>query len=205
MAACGRVRAKICGITTPGDGLLAANAGADAVGVNFHPASPRAVSNEQAAAIRDALPPFVAVVGVFVDPAESVVREAQAVASLDVLQFHGAESAAFCRQFDAPYVKAVGFAPGFDFDAWEKSYPDADALLLDSGTGGTGVAFDWTLWPRSDRRLILAGGLNPDNVAEAVRMTRPFAVDVASGVEGATKGRKDPARLHDFMAAVANA
>ena len=203
--ACGRVRAKICGITTPGDGLLAANAGADAIGVNFHPASPRAVSTEQAAAIRDALPPFVAVVGVFVDPAESLVREAKAAASLDVLQFHGAESAAFCRRFDAPYVKAVGFAPGLDFDAWEESYPDACALLLDSGTGGTGVAFDWTLWPRSDRRLILAGGLNPDNVAEAVRMTRPFAVDVASGVEGATKVRKDPGLLNDFMAAVADA
>ena len=162
------------------------------------------VSIEQATVIRDALP-RVAVVGVFVDPAESLVREAQAAASLDVLQFHGAESAAFCRQFDAPYVKAVGFAPGFDFDAWEACYPDADALLLDSGTGGTGVAFDWTRWPRSDRRLILAGGLNPDNVAEAVRMTRPFAVDVASGVEGATKGRKDRALLNDFMAAVADA
>lgn len=209
MSACGRVRVKICGVTTPEDGLLAVDAGADAIGLNFHPASPRAVSAKRAAAIRLALPPFVAVVGVFVDPAKHVVREAQAAARLDLLQFHGTESAAFCRQFGTPYMKAVGFARGFDFDAWQGAHAEASALLLDGSragrSGGTGVPFDWGLWPRSERKLVLAGGLNPDNVAEAVRMTRPFAVDVASGVEGATKGRKDRARLQDFMAAVADA
>ena len=148
-------------------------------------------------------------VGVFVDPTEADVREALGAARLDVLQFHGQEPAAFCRQFDTPYVKAVGVATGFDFESWQRSYADARALMLDASvqgrSGGTGVPFDWALWPRSDRLLVLAGGLTPDNVAAAIRRTRPFAVDVASGVEGATKGRKDPTRLRGFLAAVADA
>lgn len=204
-----RVRAKICGVTSAADASLAAAAGADAIGLNFHPLSPRVVSFERARAIRRVLPPFVAVVGVFVDPDEAVVRNALATTRLDILQFHGSEPAAFCRQFDLPYVKATGFGPGFDFDAWQKDYPDACALLLDSNhggrAGGTGVAFDWTLWPASDRALILAGGLHPDNVADAVRVTQPFAVDVASGVEGPRKGHKDARKLDAFFAALANA
>ena len=204
-----RVRVKVCGITTPSDAALAADAGVDAIGINFYAGSPRAVSTDQAVAIRSALPSHVAAVGVFVDPPEATVREALGEARLDVLQFHGSEPAAFCRQFDTPYVKAVGVGRGFDFDAWERDYADARALMLDGRqggrSGGTGVPFDWTLWPRSDRLLVLAGGLNPDNVAAAIRRTRPFAVDVASGVEGPTKGRKDPARLRGFLAAVANA
>ena len=167
------------------------------------------ISISQAAAIRRALPPFVATVGIFVDPSEAIVRDAFATVRLDILQFHGSEPAAFCAQFGVPYIKAVGVGAGFDFDAWQREYVDASALMLDSSrggrTGGTGVPFDWTLWPRSDRSLILAGGLNPDNVADAVRATRPFAVDVASGVEGTTKGRKDPERLGRFFAAVAHA
>ena len=204
-----RVRVKVCGITTPADASLAADAGVDAIGLNFYPRSPRAVSTDQAVVIRGVLPPEVAVVGVFVDPPEATVREALGAARLDVLQFHGNESPAFCRQFDAPYVKAAGVGPGFDFDTWERVYADARALMLDASlqgrSGGTGVPFDWTLWPRSGRLLVLAGGLTPDNVATAIRRTRPFAVDVASGVEGATKGRKDPARLRGFVAAVADA
>lgn len=204
-----RVRVKVCGITTPADATLAADAGVDAIGINFFAGSPRAVSTDQAVAIRDALPAHVAAVGVFVDPSEATVREALGEVRLDALQFHGSESAAFCRRFDTPYVKAVGVQPGFDFDAWQQSYADARALMLDGSqggrSGGTGVPFDWTLWPRSERLLVLAGGLNPDNVAAAIRRTRPFAVDVASGVEGATKGRKDPARLRGFLAAVADA
>lgn len=203
------MRVKVCGITTPADACLAADAGVDAIGLNFYPRSSRAISTEQAMAIRDVLPGEVAVVGVFVDPTEGAVREALGAARLDILQFHGHEPAAFCRQFDTPYVKAVGVGPGFDFDSWQQSYADARALMLDASvrgrSGGTGVPFDWTLWPRSDRLLVLAGGLTPDNVAAAIRRTRPFAVDVASGVEGATKGRKDPTRLRGFLAAVADA
>ena len=204
-----RVRVKVCGITTPADASLAVDAGVDAIGLNFCRRSPRAVSMDQATAIRGALPEGITVVGVFVDPTEATVREALGAARLDLLQFHGEEPAAFCRQFDTPYVKAVGVAPGFDFDSWQQCYADARALMLDASvrgrSGGTGVPFDWTLWPRSDRLLVLAGGLTPDNVAAAIRRTRPFAVDVASGVEGATKGRKDPARLRGFLAAVADA
>lgn len=204
-----RVRVKVCGITTPADAALAADAGVDAIGINFFAGSPRAVSTDRAVAIRSALPAHVAVVGVFVDPSEATVREALGEARLDALQFHGSESADFCGQFDTPYVKAVGVEPGFDFDTWQRGYADARALMLDASlggrTGGTGVPFDWSLWPRSDRRLVLAGGLTPDNVAAAIRRTRPFAVDVASGVEGATKGRKDPARVRGFLAAVADA
>ena len=203
------VRVKVCGITTPADAALAADAGADAIGVNFFASSPRAVSTDHAVAIRRALPAHVAMVGVFVDPSEATVREVLGAAQLDFLQFHGDEPAAFCGQFDTPYVKAVGVGPGFDFDTWQRGYADAAALMLDgrdgARSGGTGVPFDWTLWPRSDRRLVLAGGLTPENVAAAIRRTRPFAVDVASGVEGPTKGRKDPARLRGFLAAVADA
>ena len=204
-----RVRVKVCGITTPADAALAADAGVHAIGLNFYPRSPRAVSTDQAAAICGGLPEDITVVGVFVDPTEATVREALGAARLDILQFHGQEPAAFCRQFGTPYVKAVGVAPGFDFESWQRSYADARALMLDASvqgrSGGTGVPFDWTLWPRSDRLLVLAGGLTPDNVAAAIRRTRPFAVDVASGVEGATKGRKDPTRLRGFLAAVADA
>ena len=204
-----RVRVKICGITTPEDALLATQTGADAIGLNFHPPSPRAVSFETAARIRSALPPFIALVGVFVDPPEQTVRRALGAARLDYLQFSGAEPAPFCQRFDAPYIKAAGMRGGFDFDAWQRAYPDARALLLDNydpeRAGGTGVPFDWSRWPRSDRPLILAGGLTPENVAAAVVATHPFAVDVASGVEGDTKGRKDAVRLHRFVEEATNA
>lgn len=204
-----RVRVKVCGVTNPEDGTLAADVGADAVGLNFARASARAVALDQAYGVRRALPPFVTVVGIFVDPHPTEVKQAVEAADLDVLQFHGAEPASFCRQFGLPYIKATGIDQGFDFTVWEASYPDAVALLLDSShagrSGGTGVTFDWGLWPDSDRHLILAGGLDPDNVASAIRATSPFAVDVASGVEGNDRRRKDPARLQSFVEAVADA
>lgn len=204
-----RVRVKICGITNPRDGRLAADAGADAVGLNFHPASPRAVDLETAAAIARALPPFVAQIGVFVDPPADRVHATLAEVPLDCLQFHGDEPAAFCRSFKLPYIKATGVPAGFDFPAFAKHYPDASGFLLDAfdpvRKGGTGTAFDWRAWPKSERPLILAGGLNPCNVAAAVAATRPFAVDVASGVEGPVPGRKDAKRVANFLAAVANA
>ena len=203
------MRTKICGVTTPEDAGMVASAGADAVGLNFHPPSPRAVSRETARCATAALPPFVAAVGVFVDPEPDFVAAVLRHVRLDCLQFHGDEPAALCRSFGVPYVKAVGVGADFRFNAFANRYPDARALLLDAhdpiGKGGSGRSFDWAAWPRSDRPLILAGGLTPDNVAGAVAATRPFAVDVASGVEGATKGRKDAERVARFIKAVADA
>ena len=204
-----RVRIKICGVTTPGDARLAANAGADAIGLNFHPPSPRTVNPKVAAQLAAALPPFVAAVGLFVDPQPDFVVAVLREVRLDCLQFHGDEPADLCRSFGIPYVKATGVGEGFEFGAFACRYADARALLLDAPDpvrkGGTGRSFDWSAWPRSERPLILAGGLTPGNVASAIAATRPYAVDVASGVEGATKGRKDTERVRQFIEAVANA
>ena len=189
---------------------MAADAGADAVGINFHPPSPRSVGRLLAAEITRALPPFVAAVGVFVDPDADRVRRVLERTRLDALQFHGLEPAEFCRSFGLPYIKAARMAPDFDFEALASCYPDAQAFLLDTYdgdlAGGTGRAFNWCRWPgidrspRSDLRLILAGGLSPDNVAEAITATRPYAVDVASGVEAGEKGRKNPELVARFVA-----
>ena len=204
-----RVRVKICGVKTPADGVLAAEAGADAVGLNFHPPSPRAVDSQRAAEIAAALPPFCATVAVFVDPPAHLVETVLKDVKPHALQFHGDEPPAFCRQFGHPYIKAAGIRAGFDFAAFAERYADAKALLLDTfdaeQKGGSGRSFDWSLWPRTERPLILAGGINPDNVRCAIAATRPFAVDVASGVEGPIKGRKDAQRIKSFFAAVASA
>lgn len=202
-----RTRVKICGVTTPADARLAAVAGADAIGINFHPDSPRSVGPLMAAEIARVLPPFVAAVGIFVDPDGDRLRRILSRVRLDYLQFHGNEPAEFCRAFGVPYVKTAGVADGFDFDAFADGYPDASAFLLDTYdvqvAGGTGRSFDWSRWPRSDRPLMLAGGLHPDNVAAAVAATRPYAVDVASGVEGDVAGSKDAGRVARFIAEVA--
>ena len=204
-----RVRIKICGVTTPDDACLAASAGADAIGLNFHPPSPRAVNPKVAAQVAAPLPPFVAAVGLFVDPEPDFVATVLRHVRLDCLQFHGDEPAALCRSFGIPYVKATGVGEGFEFDAFACRYADARALLLDAPDavrkGGTGQSFDWSAWPRSERPLILAGGLTPANVASAIAATRPYAVDVASGVEGATKGRKEAKRVAQLVEAVASA
>ncbi len=200
-----RTRVKICGITRSEDAHSAAAAGADAIGLVFHPASPRAVTDEQAAQIVRQLPPFVTVVGLFVDlPAEGVRRILAAVA-LDQLQFHGGEDAAFCRSFARPYLKALTVREGVSIAALASEYGDAAGLLLDSYhpqlRGGSGVAFDWDLIPRDlPRPLILAGGLDEHNVADAVRQVRPWAVDVSSGVER-EKGIKERERIERFVAA----
>ena len=199
-----RVRIKICGVTTTEDARLAVAAGADAVGLNFHPRSPRYLTLTDAAAVVRALPPFVAPVAVFVDPPPELVTAVLATLPGVVLQFHGDESAAFCRGFGAPYIKAARVRPDFRFGAFSRRFPDAAALLLDAwattAAGGTGTTFDWRLWPRSRRPLILAGGLRPDNVAAAIAATRPYAVDVASGVEGDARGRKARAKVERFVA-----
>ncbi|MBI2993347.1 MAG: phosphoribosylanthranilate isomerase [Gammaproteobacteria bacterium] len=204
-----RTRIKICGITRPEDALSAALGGADAIGMVFYSASPRAVDADQASRIMRSLPPFVTTVGVFVDPDPDEVRSILRRVDLDLLQFHGAEAPEFCAGFDRCYIKAVRVRPGVDIPAIEKEHAGAVALLLDTYTedsvGGTGREFDWGLIPSGLRKpVILAGGLTAENVGAAIRRASPFAVDVSGGVE-AEKGRKDPGRISAFVAAVAEA
>lgn len=198
-----RTRVKLCGITRCEDALAAVSAGVDAIGLVFHAASRRHVAAEQAAAICRVLPPFVTAVGLFVDAEPERVREVLARVPLDLLQFHGAEAPEYCAAFGRPYIKAVPMRDTDDVSAYARRYPDARGLLLDSHgggrIGGTGEAFDWQRIPsRLDRPLVLAGGLNPDNVAAAIRQTRPWAVDVSSGVE-VSPGIKDNDLIQAFM------
>ena len=188
------------------DALLAARLGADAVGLVFTPRSKRHISLEQARAIRSALPPFVSVVALFMDDRAEWVREVIAAVQPDLLQFHGSERDGWCAQFGYPFAKAIAMGEGAPSLARLRDYPHAAALLLDGHdlgeAGGSGKAFDWSLVPaQTDQPLILAGGLNPDNVAQAVRRARPWAVDVASGIESAP-GIKHPERLAAFIRAV---
>jgi phosphoribosylanthranilate isomerase len=205
-----RVRAKVCGITRLADAQAAVAAGCDALGFNFHEASPRYVSPERARTIIDAVPPFVACVGVFVDAKADEVRRLAGIAALDLVQFHGDETDAECAAAGYPFIKVIRVSGPIDASALAQRYPRATALLLDSGTvtqpGGTGRPFDWSWWPHdSPKPLILAGGLTPNNVAEGIRRTQPYAVDVASGVEGAVKGEKDVQKIQQFMTEVQRA
>lgn len=202
-------RVKICGITRPEDGRAAAAAGADAIGLVFYPPSPRAVSPAQARAVVAALPPLVGVVALFVDPDPTAVAEVLEAVPVDLIQFHGAEDAAFCRSFHRPYLKALRVTPDMDWQGAVAPYEDARGLLLDSYhpelPGGTGQTFDWSLVPSTLwRRVILAGGLDAANVAGAIRRYRPPAVDVSGGVESA-KGVKDATRITQFMREVRSA
>jgi phosphoribosylanthranilate isomerase len=203
-----RTRVKICGITRVEDAGAAARAGADAIGLVFEPASPRYVEVERARAIAASLPPFVTVVGLFVNAAPERIREVLSRVRIDLIQFHGAETPAQCRLHPRPYIKAVSMREAVDLHAVQSAYGDAAGLLLDAYSpgvaGGSGTAFDWTRVPRDlDKPVILAGGLTPANVAEAVRTTRPYAVDVSSGVESA-KGVKDAGKIAAFIEAVRN-
>ena len=197
------VRVKICGITRPEDALAAAQAGADAIGLVFYAASPRAVDCATARRIVDALPPFVTTVGLFVDAAPEEVRAILVSVPLDLLQFHGDETDAYCRQFARPYMKALRVRAGDDLNAMAAQWPGACGILLDSYKqgvpGGTGEVFDWTLIP-SERpwNLILAGGLEAANVAGAVERCHPWAVDVSGGVEH-SKGIKDARKITSFI------
>jgi phosphoribosylanthranilate isomerase len=200
------VRCKICGITRPEDALAAVAAGADAIGLVFHPGSPRVVSIAQAQAILEVLPPFVTTVGLFVDSPQAQLDAVLAQVPLDLLQFHGNESAAACEASGFPYIKALRIRPGDAVAAQVAAYPGARGVLLDSFVegmpGGTGLVFDWSLIPqRLNKPVILAGGLTPANVAQAIAQVRPFAVDVSGGVE-AQKGIKDAAKLARFVSAV---
>lgn len=202
-----RTRVKICGITRPEDGVKAAQLGADAIGLVFYAESPRAVTIAQAQAILAQLPPFVTRVGLFVDAARDAVDAILRKVALDLLQFHGAEQADYCRQFGRPYLKAVSMRPDLDVGAYMRSFPDAAGFLLDAYhpalPGGSGESFDWERVPQErPRPLILAGGLHADNVSAAIAQVRPFAVDVSSGVER-DKGIKDELKIQAFMRGVA--
>ena len=196
---------KICGITNPADGLAAAEAGADALGFMFWSSSPRCVSVEAAAGIARQLPPFVARVGVFVNPTEAEVVRAVSACGLTLLQFHGDEPPEFCRQFGLMSMKAFRVRDRASLDALP--HCETDAWLLDAfapdSPGGTGKTFNWDLAVEAKkfgRPIFLAGGLTPENVGDAVRKVQPYGVDVSSGVESAP-GRKDHARVKAFIRA----
>jgi len=202
-----RTRIKICGITRPGDARAAAQAGADAIGLVFYPPSPRYLSGERALEIRDVLPPFVQTVALFVNPDAAQVAQVLGRVRPAMLQFHGEETPEFCAQFGVPFVKAARVRPGLDALEYLRPFSRAAAWLFDSHVpqyGGVGESFDWSLVPKTDKPVILSGGLSRDNVAEAIRRVRPWGVDVSSGVESA-KGIKDAARIAAFIAEVRNA
>jgi len=203
------VRSKICGITRIEDALAAVEAGADAIGLVFYGKSPRAVSIEQAAAILQALPPFVTSVGLFVDMPRDELQQLLQRLPLDLLQFHGDESPADCEGHGRPYIKALRVRPGEDVAAAMAPYAGARGILLDTFVegvpGGTGASFDWSLVPENAAKaIILAGGLDAGNVATAIRQVRPYAVDVSGGVE-AGKGIKDAGKIRAFVRAVRDA
>ncbi len=196
-------RIKICGITRVQDALAVAASGADAIGLVFYKPSPRCVSIALAAELARALPPFVTTVGLFVNAAPELVREVLAAVPLDVLQFHGDETPQYCAQFNKPYLKAIRVKAGVDLLQCAADFSGAQGLLLDAFVegipGGTGAVFDWSLIPQNlPLPVILSGGLDADNVASAIRQTRPYAVDVSSGVE-ASKGIKDATKITAFI------
>ena len=200
------VKVKICGVTSVADGLAAAVAGADMIGLMFYDRSPRQISLVSAAEISRALPPFVQRVGVFVNPEPELVLRAIGECNLSLLQFHGDESSEFCTQFGLMSLKAIRIRDASSLD--QLAGFQTDAFLLDahskSGLGGTGESFNWDLAVEAQKfgkPIFLAGGLTPENVGEAVRKVRPFAVDVSSGVESAP-GKKDAAKVRAFIAAV---
>ncbi|HLO61764.1 MAG TPA: phosphoribosylanthranilate isomerase [Azonexus sp.] len=203
-----RTRIKICGLTREADVDAAVAAGADAIGFVLYPHSPRYVTPQRAAELARRIPPFVDVVGLFVNEAPAAVQAACAALPINLLQFHGDEDEAYCRGFSRPYLRAARVRPGLDLVEFARSFPDARGLLLDAfveGYGGGGHVFDWTLIPPGlPGYLVLSGGLNADNVGDAVRRVRPVAVDVSSGVEMG-KGIKDHAKIAAFVAAVRKA
>jgi Phosphoribosylanthranilate isomerase len=201
-----RTRIKICGIKDAAMALHASRCGADAIGINFHKPSPRYAELEHAAAITHALPPYVMAVGLFVNLSAHEVREILARVPLQMLQFQGEEEPDFCESFGLPYVRAVRMEEGADLLEYARRFSRARALLLDAHVpglaGGTGRSFDWKAIPRDlPIPVILSGGLTPENVGRAVREVKPWAVDVASGVE-AERGVKDPRKIEEFIRSV---
>ena len=203
-----RTRVKICGITRPGDAADAARGGADAIGLVFYPPSPRFLSAERAREIRDALPPFVQTVALFVNPDAAQVAQVIGRVHPSMLQFHGEEAPEFCAQFGVPFIKACRVKKGVDALEYLRPFSGAAAWLFDSHVpeyGGVGESFDLNLMPVvKERPVILSGGLSSANVGEVIRKVRPWGVDVSSGVESA-KGIKHAAKIAAFIAEVRNA
>ncbi len=203
-----RTRIKICGLTREADVDDAVDAGADALGFNFYPKSPRHVSLDRACELVARLPPFVTPVLLFVNASPSEVRRAVERLPQVLLQFHGDETPDQCAAADRPYLRAARMEPGLDLLDFAARFQGAQALLLDAmveGYGGGGKAFDWSLIPTSvPLPVVLSGGLNPANVTDGVLSVRPWAVDVSSGVESA-KGIKNAALMRRFCKAVRDA
>lgn len=203
------VRVKVCGITRLEDAQVAVREGAAALGFVFYEPSPRYIAPAQAAKIIESLPPFVTTTALFVNESADAVAAIAEQTQVDLLQFHGDESAAFCDAFDRPYIKAIRMRPNADLLAETEAFSSARALLLDAYKpgvpGGTGEAFNWDEIPLDLRHnIILAGGLTPENISQAIKQVAPYAVDVSGGVE-ASKGVKDPNKLARFFQEVARA
>jgi len=201
-----RTRIKICGITSVEDALAAAQLGADAIGLVFYPPSPRYVEVEQAAEIAAALPPFVTTVGLFVNADEQTISEVVSRVRIDLIQFHGNECKDYCGLHQRPYLKAVRMSDEVDLDKQMTDYAQARALLLDTYKagvpGGTGEQFNWDRVPAHlADKIILAGGLTPENVKDAIAQVHPYAVDVSGGVESAP-GKKDKEKMARLIEAV---
>lgn len=201
-----RTRVKICGITRLQDAQDAVRFGADAIGLVFYPPSPRFVTLAQAAEITRRLPPFVTVVGLFVNADRETITEAVVKARIDLLQFHGNERVDHCTGHHRPWIKAVRMKGNVDLAQAAVRYAQANALLLDAYRpgvpGGTGEVFDWDRIPAElAGRVILAGGLTPENVSAAIKRVRPYAVDVSGGVE-VEAGVKDASKIDAFMRGV---
>ena len=197
------VRVKICGITNIGDARAVIDAGADALGLVFYSASPRAIDIEQARSIALAVGPFITVTGLFVNADPEFVNALLARVPLQLLQFHGDETAAYCESFRRPYMKAIRMRPELDVEAAIAAHLNASGILLDAYRpgipGGTGETFDWDRVPRhASVPLVLAGGLTSENVARAVRQTGVYGVDVSGGVESAP-GKKDHNQIKSFI------
>jgi len=201
-----RTRIKICGITRVADGLAAVSAGADAIGLVFYDKSPRNVSIDQAAEICKAMPSFVSRVALFVDESPETVKTILKHVEIDCLQFHGSETNEYCKQFGKPFFKAIHAKSKAFLDDQMAKFPDASSLLLDTYVadvvGGSGKTFDWTLFNHAKKSIasavILAGGLTPENIVNAIVQTQPYAVDVSGGVE-ASKGIKDSNKIEMFI------
>lgn len=199
-------RIKICGITRPEDALSAIESGADAIGLVFYANSARAVTLEQAAEIAAVVPPFVTIVSLFVNADADTVADVVSRVPVGLIQFHGDEKAAFCASFKRPWIKALRVRDDTDLAAASLAYADGCGVLLDAWQdgvpGGTGKTFDWRLAEQGlSLPVVLAGGLRPDNVGDAIARVRPWAVDVSGGVESAP-GIKDAEKINRFVAAV---
>ena len=203
-----RTRVKICGITDPQSAEAVISAGADAMGMVFYPASPRHLSLENARDIAAVAHPFVSLVGLFVDASREDIDRVLEHVPLQLIQFHGNETPEFCEAVGLPYGKALRVQSHAGLREKMNEYQQAQAILLDTYKkgvpGGTGETFDWALVPESSQKIILAGGLHPENIGRAIHQVKPYAVDTSGGVESAP-GVKDTDRIRAFTKQVASA